>query len=130
MPTDASNATILELSADSLPQFHAVVRMKLKLFRNHFVNRLPRSRGTGQTVPLLYTASQRQNLTRDFWERRKIQKSYMVPLIQSLNCNSFMWRFYAIPSPPGRICVFHPFVLSLGNNQDNFQEQHYPAGAR
>jgi len=30
---------------------------------------------------------------------------------------------------PGRICIFHPYVLGFGNNHDNFQEQHYPAGA-
>ena len=29
----------------------------------------------------------------------------------------------------GRICVFSPYILGFGNNHDNFQEQHYPAGA-
>ena len=28
-----------------------------------------------------------------------------------------------------RISVFHPCVLGFGDNHDNFQEQHYPAGA-
>ena len=27
------------------------------------------------------------------------------------------------------ISVFHPSVLEFGNNQDNFQAQHYPEGA-
>ena len=33
------------------------------------------------------------------------------------------WR-----DPRGRICVFHPCVLSFGNNQNNFQKQLCPTG--
>ena len=38
MPTDASNATILELSADMIPNPGAFVRMNFIFFRNRLLN--------------------------------------------------------------------------------------------
>ena len=45
VPTDASNAAILELAADGFPLFHAVVRMKLNFFANGRGRVSPRAKG-------------------------------------------------------------------------------------
>ena len=68
VPTDASNATILELSVRMIPHSGALVRRNL-IFFTVKTRILPSLlRGTAQIAPLPYTVGQEPNLTRNFYE--------------------------------------------------------------
>ena len=93
MPTDAQNATILELSADMIPHSGAVVRPNFifsavsPLESRHLSHE---AQGKSRLYSILPGGG---DISRGILGiGNKIQKPYMVPLIQSLNCNSFMWR--------------------------------------